>query len=196
MTSGPFDDLDDYLALPRVAGLAVSADGSRVVTTVAELNAKKTEYVTAIWELDPAGRDAGAAADPRRQGRSRRRCSPPTATCCSSRCGRPRTTTSRRPRCGGCPPRAARPPQLAELPGGVAAVRTARAAADGRRRRRRCCRRPTDVDDDRRLRALRKDNKVTAVLHTGYPVRHWDHDLGPRPDPPASESPPTVARAT
>ncbi|MBI3692748.1 MAG: hypothetical protein HY239_19345, partial [Mycolicibacterium aromaticivorans] len=55
MTSGPFDDLDAYIALPRVSGLAVSADGSRVVTCVAELNAAKTEYVTALWELDPAG---------------------------------------------------------------------------------------------------------------------------------------------
>jgi dipeptidyl aminopeptidase/acylaminoacyl peptidase len=26
---------------------------------------------------------------------------------------------------------------------------------------------------------VRKDNKISAVLHTGYPVRHWDHDLGP-----------------
>ena len=52
----PFDDLDEFLALPRVSGLAVSPDGSRVVTTIAELNDKRTEFVTAIWELDPAGR--------------------------------------------------------------------------------------------------------------------------------------------
>src|ERR1700752_2187796 len=51
----PFSDLDDYIALPRVAGLAVSPDGSRVVTTVTELNDKRAEYVSAIWELDPAG---------------------------------------------------------------------------------------------------------------------------------------------
>ena len=38
MTTTWFDDLDDYLASPRVSGLAVSADGSRVVTIVAELN--------------------------------------------------------------------------------------------------------------------------------------------------------------
>lgn len=44
----PFDDLDDYFALPRVSGLAVSPDGSRVVTTVAELNDKRTEYISAI----------------------------------------------------------------------------------------------------------------------------------------------------
>ncbi len=37
----------------------------------------------------------------------------------------------------------------------------------------------TGIDDDTRLRTARKDNKVTAMLHTGYPVRHWDHDLGP-----------------
>ncbi len=53
MTATAFDNLDDYLALPRVSGLAVSADGSRVVTTVAELNEKRTEYVSAIWEVDP-----------------------------------------------------------------------------------------------------------------------------------------------
>ena len=58
MTATAFDDFDDYLALPRVSGLAVSADGSRVVTTVAELNDTRSEYVTAIWELDPAGEQA------------------------------------------------------------------------------------------------------------------------------------------
>ena len=55
MTATAFDNLDDYLALPRVSGLAVSADGSRVVTTVAELNDKRTEHISAVWEVDPAG---------------------------------------------------------------------------------------------------------------------------------------------
>ena len=52
---GPFADLDEFLALPRVAGLAVSTDGSRAVTAISELNEKRTEYVTAVWELDVAG---------------------------------------------------------------------------------------------------------------------------------------------
>lgn len=47
----PFDDLDAYFALPRVAGLAVAPDGERVVTTISELNHERTEYITAIWEL-------------------------------------------------------------------------------------------------------------------------------------------------
>src|SRR5437763_1530197 len=55
MTATAFDNLDDYLALPRVFGLAVSADGTRVVTTVAALNDTRSEHVSAVWELDPAG---------------------------------------------------------------------------------------------------------------------------------------------
>ncbi|WP_369803698.1 TolB family protein, partial [Mycobacterium sp. NAZ190054] len=51
----PFHDLDAFLALPRVAGLAVSPDGSRVVTTIARLDHKRTDFVSALWELDPAG---------------------------------------------------------------------------------------------------------------------------------------------
>src|ERR1700753_4239418 len=55
MTPTAFDNLDDYLALSRISGVAISADGSRLVTTVAELNEKGDEYVNAVWELDPAG---------------------------------------------------------------------------------------------------------------------------------------------
>jgi dipeptidyl aminopeptidase/acylaminoacyl peptidase len=36
-----------------------------------------------------------------------------------------------------------------------------------------------DEDSDEERRKARKDNKVAAILHTGYPVRHWDADLGP-----------------
>ncbi|MCV7175247.1 S9 family peptidase [Mycolicibacterium sphagni] len=177
MTTGPFDDLDDYLALPRVSGLAVSADGSRVVTTVAELNAANTEYVTAVWELDPIG-----VAPGRRLTRGAKGESAPAFTFDGDL-----LFTSVRPTEGDDTPPAAlwRLPftggeaaQLAELPGGITAVRTALAAstvvigapllpsAD-------------TVDDERRLRKLRKDNKISAILHSGYPVRHWDQDLGP-----------------
>ena len=37
----------------------------------------------------------------------------------------------------------------------------------------------TDEDNDEERRQARKDNKVAAILHTGYPVRYWDADLGP-----------------
>lgn len=35
------------------------------------------------------------------------------------------------------------------------------------------------AEDDEAKRKERKDNKVSAILHDRYPVRRWDHDLGP-----------------
>ncbi|EHB53887.1 peptidase S9, prolyl oligopeptidase [Mycolicibacterium rhodesiae JS60] len=177
MTSGAFDDLDDYLALPRVSGLAVSADGSRVVTTIAELNTAKTEFITAVWELDPAG-----VAPARRLTRGAKGESAPVFTADGDLLftsvrpteddDKPPATLWTLPAAGG------EAAQLAELPGGIGSVRAARAAsvvvigapllpsAD-------------TLDEERRLRKLRKDNKISAILHAGYPVRHWDKDLGP-----------------
>jgi dipeptidyl aminopeptidase/acylaminoacyl peptidase len=37
----------------------------------------------------------------------------------------------------------------------------------------------TDVEGEEERRKQRKDAGVTAVLHEAYPVRYWDHDLGP-----------------
>ncbi|MDQ2709008.1 MAG: S9 family peptidase, partial [Actinomycetota bacterium] len=51
----PFDELPDFLALPRLAGLALSPDGTRLVTTVATLNSERNAFVTALWEVDPEG---------------------------------------------------------------------------------------------------------------------------------------------
>ena len=35
------------------------------------------------------------------------------------------------------------------------------------------------AEDDTTRRTARKDNKVSAILHETYPIRFWDHDLGP-----------------
>lgn len=178
--SSPFRDLDDFLALPRVAGLAVSPDGSRVVTTISELDEKKTEFVTSLWEIDGRG-----LLPARRLTQGAKGESSPVFTAGGDLLflaarelpgprgdDEPKASLWRLPAAGG------EAFSVLELPGGVSAVHTARngkltlvtaplmPSADG-------------VDDDRRLRALRKDNKVSALLHTGYPVRHWDHDIGP-----------------
>jgi dipeptidyl aminopeptidase/acylaminoacyl peptidase len=177
MTSGAFDDLDDYLALPRVSGLAVSADGSRVVTTIAELNTAKTEFITAVWELDPAG-----SAPARRLTRGAKGESAPAFTADGDllfTSARPTEDDEKPPAAlWKLPAAGGEAAQLAELPGGIGAVRTSRAASTV------VIGAPllpsaATVDDDRRLRKLRKDNKISAILHTGYPVRHWDKDLGP-----------------
>jgi hypothetical protein len=51
----PFHDLDAYVALPRLSGLTLSPDGTRLVTSVATLDEKRTRYVSALWEVDPTG---------------------------------------------------------------------------------------------------------------------------------------------
>jgi dipeptidyl aminopeptidase/acylaminoacyl peptidase len=175
--SSPFDDLDDYIALPRVSGLAVSPDGSRVVTTVTELNDKSTEYVSAVWEVDPAGHRPA-----RRLTRGAKGESSPAFTADGDILfvavrptgddDKPPAALWRLPAEGGEAIEAFAPP------GGVETMRTARDAAVA------IVRAPMlpsaqSVDDDRRLRDLRKDNKITAILHTGYPIRYWDKDLGP-----------------
>ncbi|HEX3592825.1 MAG TPA: prolyl oligopeptidase family serine peptidase [Pseudonocardiaceae bacterium] len=35
------------------------------------------------------------------------------------------------------------------------------------------------TDDDQALRKQRKDSHIAAILHEEYPVRFWDHDIGP-----------------
>jgi dipeptidyl aminopeptidase/acylaminoacyl peptidase len=61
----PTFDLDYYLSLPRVGGLAISPDGRRLVTSVAAPAPDGKKFRTALWELDPAGQAA-----PRRLTRS------------------------------------------------------------------------------------------------------------------------------
>jgi dipeptidyl aminopeptidase/acylaminoacyl peptidase len=176
----PFGDLDEFLALPRVAGLAVSADGSRAVTAVSELNEKRTEYVTAVWELDVNGEQQA-----RRITRGAKGESSPVFTASGDLLfiakrdipgadgdDEPGASLWRLPATGG------EAVSILEMPGGVDAVHPAR-RADVTLVTASLMPSATSVEDDARLRALRKDNKVSAVLHTGYPVRHWDHDIGP-----------------
>src|SRR5918994_1916996 len=63
--SEPTFDLDHYLSLPRVAGLALAPDGRRLVTSVATPAPDGKKFRSALWELDPDGRAA-----PRRLTRS------------------------------------------------------------------------------------------------------------------------------
>ncbi len=181
MTATAFDNLDDYLALPRVSGLAVSADGSRVVVTVAELNDKRNEYVGAVWDIDPAGqrharpltRGANGDSSPvfTVEGDLLFVSSRPTAE--NGDDGKkPPASLWRLPAGGG------EAVEVSSAPGGVSAVRAAR-GADAVVIGAALLPAARDVDDDRRLRELRKDGQVTAILHADYPVRFWNKDIGP-----------------
>ncbi|WP_137723642.1 alpha/beta fold hydrolase [Prescottella subtropica] len=174
--STPFRDLDDYLALPRTSGLELSPDGTRLVVARSVLDESATKYVSALWEIDPTGEQSsrrltwGAAGE-----------SGPVFThdgdllFLASRPG-PDDADDAPAALWRLPSGGGEARRVGTRGGGVTGVRAARSAAravvsSGML--------GATVADDDRIRGDRKDKKVTAVLHTGYPVRYWDHDLGP-----------------
>ncbi|MGB8404009.1 MAG: S9 family peptidase [Mycobacterium sp.] len=177
MARTPFHDLDAYLSLPRISGLAVSPDGTRVVTMISELNDKATEYVTAAWELDPHG-----VAPARRLTRGAKGESKPAFTADAdllfAAVRAAESDDESTAALWSLPASGGEARRILELPGGVSDVKAAR-GADVLVVSAPMLPSATTVDDDKRLRDLRKNNKVSAALHAGCPVRHWDHDLGP-----------------
>ena len=175
----PFDELDAYLALPRLAQLFLSPAGDRLVTSVTTLDGERTRYVSALWEVDPSG------VRPARR---------------LTRSGRGESAAAFLPD-GGLLFTSARPDADAEdddapaalwlLPaeGGEARIVAVRPggitnAAVAREEGTVVLTAPTlpgaaGGEDDERRRKARKDLKVSAILHEEYPVRYWDSDLGP-----------------
>ncbi|MGF9663697.1 prolyl oligopeptidase family serine peptidase [Arthrobacter crystallopoietes] len=174
-----FHDLDHYIALPRLGSLALSPDGSRLITAVSVLNGKSTEDTTALWEVDPAGSRPARRITRSAKGEANPVFLPSGDLLFTSARPAPETEADeplaalwKLPAGGG----EAR--QLLSRPGGINSVLTARSAdvavvnAD-------VLPGAADEEDDARLRQLRKDKQISAILHSGYPVRFWDHDLGP-----------------
>ncbi|MCW2572185.1 MAG: peptidase [Frankiales bacterium] len=177
----PFADLDAYLALPRVAELALSPDGSRLVTTVATLDPESIRWTTALWEIDPAGAAPAARLTRSRKGETAPQFLPDGSVLFTS--ARP-DPDAKEPKDDAptalwlLPPNGGEARVVATRPGGIHRIVVAREAGTV------LVSSPTmpgaaDGDEDEKRRKARKDKKVTAILHAGYPVRYWDHDLGP-----------------
>jgi dipeptidyl aminopeptidase/acylaminoacyl peptidase len=179
--SAPFADLAAYVALPRLGGLALSADGARLAVGVQTLNPEGTKWQSALWEVDPAGDSA-----PRRLTRS----APGESAPAWAPDGSLLFTSSRpdpdekdgedepRPALWCLPPDGGEARRVVARPGGVGGFLVAADTGDvllvadtlpgG-----------ADAESDERRRKERKEAGVSAVLHDDYPVRYWDHDLGP-----------------
>ncbi len=175
MSHTPFHDLDAHIALPRLGGLALSPDGRRLVTGVSTLDPDRTKYQPALWEVDPAGERPARRLTHGPTGESQ-----PTFTAGGDLLfvAKRGTDDDAKPALWSLPAAGGEATLFATHPGGVAGVSAAARAAvvtvmatalpsAG------------DPDEDERLRKARSERKVSAILHTGYPVRYWDHDLGP-----------------
>ncbi|MFI7421626.1 prolyl oligopeptidase family serine peptidase [Nonomuraea sp. NPDC049684] len=169
-----FDDIRDYVAISRVLSLKLSPDGSRLISAVQALNPDGKSYGTALWAIPLDG-------EPYRLTRSAKGETAAAFTDAGDvlfTSARPDTTvkdaTDEVPALWLLPRAGGEARQIATRPGGIGAARTAGDVVvfasdvlDG----------DESTEDERRK--ARKDAGTSAILHEGYPVRYWDHDLGP-----------------
>ncbi|MFD2350326.1 hypothetical protein ACFSTC_14770 [Nonomuraea ferruginea] len=162
------------MAIPRVHSLKLSPDDSRLVSVVQTLNPDGKSYGTALWAIPLGG-------EPYRLTRSAKGETAAEFTGTGDllfTSSRPDPTVKDADEevaalwllpAGGGEAR-----RIAARPGGVGAFRTAGDTVvfasdvlDG------------EEADEAERRKARKDAGISAILHEGYPVRYWDHDLGP-----------------
>jgi dipeptidyl aminopeptidase/acylaminoacyl peptidase len=179
-TTAHFADLDSYAALPRLGGLWLSPDGTRLVVGTSTADLAKNRFTTALWEVDPAGERAARRLTRGAKSESGGAFTPSGDLLFVSARPEPGaeekddapTALWLQPSGGGDARVVANPP------GGVRGVVVAAdgtvAFASG------VLPSATDLAADKELRAKRTDAKVTAILHEEYPIRYWDHDLGPQ----------------
>ncbi|WP_022883026.1 S9 family peptidase [Gryllotalpicola ginsengisoli] len=176
----PFHDLDAYIAIPRVSGLALSPDGTRLVVGVQTLGPDRTGYSTALWQVDPAGQQPAHRLTRSAKGES---------SAVFTRSGDLLFTSARPdpdtkggddapPALWLLPAHGGEARVIGTAPGGVGGAIAAR-DADVVSVAAEVLPSAADLAEDEKLRKARTDAKVQAILHSGYPVRFWDHDLGP-----------------
>ena len=165
----------------RLAGLQLSPDGSRLVTTVTSLDKEETGYRSALWELDTNGASPARRLTRGTEGETQAGF---TANGDLLFIAKRSSDKDAKPALWRLPANGGEAQLVVEHPAGIGAVQTLPTAPASRQ--------GTvvitastmpgagNIEQDKALRELRKDKKVNAILHSGYPVRFWDHDLGPQ----------------
>lgn len=176
----PFHRLADFVALPRIGGLALSADGSRLAITVQTLDAEKKKWQTALWEVDPAGNRPAHRLTRGAPGEASPAWAPDGSLLFTSTRPDPGAKEKDDPKAAlwVLPAAGGEARLVVSRASGIAAFTVAADTGDvvvvaptmpG----------ATDAEADEQRRTKRKDAGVSAILHEAYPVRFWDHDLGP-----------------
>ncbi len=60
----PFEDLHQYVSIPRVTGLRLSPDGTWLAATVQQPDPDGTKFSTAIWRIPADGADGTGPGGP------------------------------------------------------------------------------------------------------------------------------------
>ncbi|WP_246842757.1 S9 family peptidase [Allokutzneria sp. NRRL B-24872] len=173
-----FDDLDAYIALPRIEGLRLAPDGSRIVVGVALPNAENARYTKALWEVDPAGRRPARRLTRSAEGESAVAFGPAGDLLFMSARPRPDSDEdSAASALWSLPVNGGEARVIASPAGGVREVVVSESGTvvfgSGMMPS------ATDFASDKDLRSARRRAGVSALLHEENPIRYWDHDLGP-----------------
>ncbi|HVV08975.1 S9 family peptidase [Amycolatopsis sp.] len=173
-----FSELDDYVSLPRAAGLALSPDGSRLVVGVSRPEGKKTRFTGSLWEVDPAGERPARRLTRSEEGESSPAFTPQGDLLFVSKRPDPADTEEATAALWLQPAGGGDARVITALPGGVRQPVVAAEAGtivlgSG------LMPSATSPEHDAELRKARKEGAVSAILHEEYPIRFWDHDLGP-----------------
>ncbi len=180
--SEPFS-IDTMLQLPRLSSLRLSPDGRRLVVAVGRVAPDGKKMATSLWRVDPSGE-----APPRRltrsvEGEAGGAAFLPDGSLLFTS-GRPdpdaKPDPDRKPNALWLlPPDGGEARLLAAPDGGVDGIACARAAAViafGAA----VHRGSADFLADAEREKARHEAGVEALLFDDFPVRHWDHWLGPR----------------
>ncbi len=179
-TGSPWEDLNAYVATPRLGGLTLGANGDLLVSVSAP-DHTKTAYRTAWWKVDPDGQRPARRYTRSVDGESAAAYLPDGSLLFTSKRPVPPEEEDESEDVGAVwclPAGGGEAYVLARRDGGWQGITTARDAGTtlfsvgvhvG----------AADETADAAKRKLRRKRKVSAILHEGYPVRFWDHDIGP-----------------
>ncbi|MDK3256470.1 S9 family peptidase [Blastococcus capsensis] len=176
----PFHHLADFVAIPRIGALALSPDGSRLAVSLHTLAPDRKTWQSALWELDPQGQRPARRLTRSAPGESAPRWAPDGSLLFLSARPDPGADAKEEPTPAlwSLPADGGEARPAIDRPGGISSFAVAADSGDvvvvaatmpgG-----------SDPDADQERRKKREDAGVSAVLHEAYPVRFWDHDLGP-----------------
>ncbi len=175
--------IDTMLRLPRLSSLRLSPDGTRLVVAVGGVAADGTKMSTSLWAVDPTDEKPASrlTRSVEGEGAGSGFLSDGTLLFESMRPDPDATPDPARKvnALWGLPAVGGEARLLAAPEGGVCGVATARdvnAVVFGAKVQRGA----RDFAGDADRTKARKEAGVEALLFEDYPIRHWDHYLGPR----------------
>ena len=176
----PDSFLDAFNSLPRVGGLALSLDGTRLVVGAAALSPDGKKFLTSLYAIDPDGKRPAQRLTRGGKGEASPAFLPDGSLLFTSARVDPEVKDSDDdvPSLWLLPAGGGEAREVHRRPLGVESVKVARTSGSvvlaassfpG----------SSGADEDAARKSARKDGDVSALLFDSYPIRYWDHHLGP-----------------